>query len=114
MYCYNIVPTDLEEDFERLPKNQSVVLNDTHSIKVKINCIPPEGDPTPTVSWRHRFYNGTIVSVSEDERFKIRMEWLAISNVQSIDGGYYQCVANNGYYERLSPFVFLNVLPSKL
>lgn len=113
-----MVPTDLEEDFQRLPKNQSVVLNDTHSInthsiKVKINCIPPEGDPTPTVSWRHRLSNGTIVTVGEDDRFKIRLEWLAINNVQFDDIGFYQCVANNGYYERSSPFAFLNVLPSK-
>ena len=104
---------DLEEQFLSQPINLSLMLNDTHDTKIRIDCIPPEGYPMVTVSWIRQLSNGMMVPVEEDDRISIRLKWLTIKAAWVNDTGFYQCVASNGYYERPSHFVYINVLPSE-
>ena len=108
------ISTDLEEQFMKTPHNVTRQLNGSN-IDVKIPCNPPIGYPLATASWRQRFRNGTIIVVQESDRIAIRERWLKIKNVQELDTGFYQyqCIANNGYYERTSDFIFLNIRPSE-
>lgn len=106
------ISTDLEERFTKAPHNITHQLNGSNNTEIRIACIPPNGYPLVTVSWKRRLDNGTIIPVQEVGRIKIK-EGLKISNVQVDDTGFYQCVASNGYYERLSDFVYLNILPSE-
>ena len=100
--------TDLEENFVTSPSNVTIPVNsDGSTNKTRIYCTAPKGWPAATLSWRRRLYNGTIVPVVQDERIKIRKEWLTFNTPQATDAGFYQCVADNGYYERESHFVQL-------
>ena len=100
--------TDLEENFVTSPSN--VTVNSSDSNKTRIYCTAPEGYPAATLSWRRLLTNDTIVTivpVVQDDRIKIRRQWLTINAPQANDTGFYQCVANNSYYERTSHFVYL-------
>ena len=117
-YHGNISSTDLEEHFNTSPSNKTVILNSTTSNnnKVRLYCIVPEGYPVATSSWRRILSNATTlttVPVVQDDRVKIRREWLTINDPEVTDSGFYQCVANNGYYERTSRRVYLNVIPGE-
>ena len=102
---------DLEETFIKPPQNVS--LNSSGIFKAKIYCTAPQGYPNATLSWKRILSNGTIVPVVQDDRVKIRREWLSINNAQINDTGFYQCVANNTYCERISHRAYLGVAPGE-
>ena len=94
---------DLEKDFIQTPQNVTTSIG----TKVKIYCTPPEGNPPATLSWIHMLGNA-MTPVEENDRVKIRKDWLVINNTEIADSGFYQCVANNGYFKRTHS-AYLNV-----
>ena len=95
LYDYEKILPDLEKTFIEPPQNATTNIG----TKVKIYCTPPEGNPPATLSWIYMLGKTTKL-VEEDDRFKIRKDWLVINNTQIVDSGFYQCVANNGYFKR--------------
>ncbi|XP_071100451.1 hemicentin-1-like isoform X1 [Haliotis cracherodii] len=85
------------------PKSQKVDAGST----VELACMPPVGNPTPTVSW---LFDGDAVD-AEDENIIVSSEGsLIINEAQMTNDGNYTCVAENVYGKRYSKSGVIRVM----
>jgi netrin receptor unc-5 len=75
---------------------------------VEIRCLPPTGEPKPTISW---LKNNEKMNLNLDEtRILISNEGsLLINDVRLVDNGNYTCVAENIAGRRMSDMAQLIV-----
>ncbi|CAB4068857.1 ROBO2 [Lepeophtheirus salmonis] len=80
----------LRDKFRGEPVDSDVILGQT----AELICIPPKGNPSPTVFWKK---NGQILDLeTEEERLYIKDEGtLVIPDSIPGDEGSYQCIAKN-------------------
>ena len=101
-----MVLTDLEKTFVYVSGNITAVIGNA----IHIPCKPPVGiPPVDKLSWLH---DGQMVQ--EDNRTILRHRNLTIRQAEVGDSGFYQCVADNGLFERISDRFYVNVIISKL
>lgn len=75
--------------------------------QISLQCLPPEGEPTPEVLW---LKNGDLIDTTKDSNFIISNEGnLLISQVRLADMGNYTCVAKNAAGTRHSETATLTV-----
>ncbi|XP_067139903.1 netrin receptor UNC5C-like isoform X2 [Centruroides vittatus] len=80
--------------------NQPLSVNIQLERQVSLQCLPPEGLPTPDVFWVH---NGDIIEVDKDPNFIISNEGnLLIGQARLSDVGNYTCGARNIAGQRFS------------
>lgn len=77
---------------------------------VEMRCLPPEGDPKPSVYW---LKNGKAIDKSNKRVYVSHEGSLLISQVLSTDSANYSCVAENLASRRVSEPAFLSVAEDK-
>ncbi|XP_041030495.1 roundabout homolog 1 isoform X2 [Carcharodon carcharias] len=92
----------LREEFRQQPSNVVVVLGE----QAEMECLPPRGHPEPTVTWKK---DGAPLN-EKDERYRVTVGKLIISQTQWSDSGVYICVAMNKVGRRESKAARLSVL----
>ena len=96
---------DLNRRFKTSPMDKDVSLLGS----VELRCVPPGGNPPPTVKWKK-----SSIDIQSNERLKTEVDqsvyYLRINKVLQEDAGNYSCVASNEAEERVSRSAFLKVL----
>uniref|UniRef100_A0A8C4YYC4 Roundabout, axon guidance receptor, homolog 4 (Drosophila) n=1 Tax=Gadus morhua TaxID=8049 RepID=A0A8C4YYC4_GADMO len=96
----------LRQEFVAQPEDVEV---DEGEVAV-LNCVPPEGHPEPSVTWRK---NGLPINTS-DPKYTERSGTLTISPSEKKHSGMYVCVASNALGTRESRAAHLSVLARPL
>lgn len=90
--------------FKLVPENATIPDLGKHIFR----CIPPSGEPTPTVTWLKN--NSPVVSNYNVKTKKSGKEYqLIISPASWNNRGIYSCVATNSEEQRISPVAVLKV-----
>lgn len=103
--CVMATISDLEKTFVNVSSNVTVVVG--HPLRIP--CEPPVGiPPVNKLSWLHNDNE-----VQGDNRTMLRHRKLSIIPAEIGDTGFYQCVADNGYFVRTSVKFYVHVSFSK-
>lgn len=95
---------DLGGSFKLVPENATIPDLGKHIFR----CIPPSGEPTPTVTWLKN--NSPVVFNYNVKTKKSGKEYqLIISPASWNNRGIYSCVATNSEEQRISPVAVLKV-----
>ncbi|XP_048418363.2 roundabout homolog 1 isoform X2 [Stegostoma tigrinum] len=92
----------LRDEFRLQPSDVVVALGE----QAEIECLPPRGYPEPTVTWKK---NGAPLN-EKDERYRITVSKLIISQTHWSDSGVYICVAMNKVGHRESRAAHVSIL----
>ncbi|XP_060702920.1 roundabout homolog 1 isoform X1 [Hemiscyllium ocellatum] len=92
----------LRDDFRLQPSDVVVALGE----QAEIQCLPPRGYPEPTVTWKK---NGAPLNV-KDDRYRITVGKLIISQTHWSDSGVYICIAMNKVGRRESRAARMSIL----
>ena len=99
----------MERDFQGLPSDVDVSVGSS----VVLPCQAPNGNPSPSVSWKK---DGQTILFSskgeesvENTRARLEKDSLVIDSVIKADAGKYQCIAENVAALRESPVVNVGI-----